>query len=57
MIDRRSVIRGLAVLSQTGFDAERACRLMGDYAVSNAFIPPTALKMLRAVPMGRVGTM
>ncbi len=33
-----------------GFDAERVCRLMGDYAVSNAFIPPTALKMLRAVP-------
>ncbi|MDJ0776761.1 MAG: acyl-CoA synthetase [Gammaproteobacteria bacterium] len=33
-----------------GFDAERVCRLMGDYSVSNAFIPPTALKMLRAVP-------
>ncbi len=33
-----------------GFDAERVCRLMGDYGVSNAFIPPTALKMLRALP-------
>ncbi len=30
-----------------GFDAERVCRLMSDYAVTNAFIPPTALKMLR----------
>ena len=33
-----------------GFDAERACRLMTDYAVTNAFIPPTALKMLRSLP-------
>jgi acetyl-CoA synthetase len=33
-----------------GFDAERVCRLMGDYGVTNAFIPPTALKMLRALP-------
>jgi len=33
-----------------GFDAERVCRLMADYGVTNAFIPPTALKMLRAVP-------
>jgi acetyl-CoA synthetase len=33
-----------------GFDAERVCRLMADYAVTNAFIPPTALKMLRALP-------
>jgi len=33
-----------------GFDADRACRLMTDYAVTNAFIPPTALKMLRALP-------
>ncbi len=34
----------------SGFDPERVCRLMQDYAVSNAFIPPTALKMLRAIP-------
>ncbi len=33
-----------------GFDPERVCRLMEDYAVTNAFIPPTALKMLRALP-------
>jgi len=33
-----------------GFDAERVCRLMRDYAVTNAFIPPTALKMLRVLP-------
>ena len=31
-----------------GFDPERVCRLMADYAVTNAFIPPTALKMLRS---------
>ena len=33
-----------------GFDPERVLRLMTDYAVTNAFIPPTALKMLRALP-------
>lgn len=33
-----------------GFDPERVCRLMADYAVTNAFIPPTVLKMLRALP-------
>ena len=33
----------------SGFDAERVYRLMQDYRVTNAFIPPTALKMLRAV--------
>ena len=33
-----------------GFDPERVVRLMVDYAVTNAFIPPTALKMLRALP-------
>ncbi len=33
-----------------GFDAERVCKLMGDYAVTNTFIPPTALKMLRVLP-------
>ncbi|MEP0234060.1 AMP-binding protein [Roseibium sp.] len=31
------------------FDPERAFRLMQDEGVRNAFIPPTALKMLRAV--------
>ena len=31
------------------FDVERACDLMSRYRVRNAFIPPTALKMLRQV--------
>ncbi len=42
--------RPIVAYEGSGFDAERACRLMADYAVSNAFIPPTALKMLRALP-------
>ncbi len=33
-----------------GFDPERAVALLEDYHISNAFIPPTALKMLRSVP-------
>ena len=37
-----------------GFDVERVCRLMADYAVTNAFIPPTALKMLRALPNSKL---
>ena len=32
-----------------GFDPERVSELMGKYSVTNAFIPPTALKMLRSV--------
>ena len=32
------------------FDPERACDLLAKYRVRNAFIPPTALKMLRQVP-------
>ena len=32
------------------FDPEGAFALMADLAVRNAFIPPTALKMLRAIP-------
>lgn len=31
------------------FDPEKACHLMQKYAVTNAFIPPTALKMMRQV--------
>ena len=31
------------------FDPERACHLVNNYQVKNAFIPPTALKMLRQV--------
>jgi acetyl-CoA synthetase len=43
---------GMPILAYegSGFDPERVCRLMSDYAVSNAFIPPTALKMLRVLP-------
>jgi acetyl-CoA synthetase len=40
---------GVPVLGTTGrrFDPERACRLLARYRVRNAFIPPTALKMMR----------
>ena len=38
-----------------GFDPDRVCRLMSDYAVTNTFIPPTALKMLRALPELKAG--
>jgi acetyl-CoA synthetase len=31
------------------FDAEKACTLLAKYRVRNAFIPPTALKMMRQV--------
>ncbi|OQW52617.1 AMP-binding protein [Candidatus Raskinella chloraquaticus] len=33
------------------FDPDRAYGLMADFAVRNAFIPPTALKMLRTAPL------
>ena len=32
------------------FDPERTCRLLAKYRVRNAFIPPTALKMLMQLP-------
>jgi acetyl-CoA synthetase len=35
------------------FDPEEAFALMARFAVRNAFIPPTALRMLRAVPNAR----
>jgi acetyl-CoA synthetase len=43
---------GLPVIAQRtgGFDPEAAFALMAEQKVRNAFIPPTALKMLRAVP-------
>ncbi len=43
---------GMPVLAYEGgrFDPERMCALIGKYSVTNAFIPPTALKMLRAIP-------
>ncbi len=42
---------GRPVLGYEGgrFDPEKACDLMARYRVRNAFIPPTALKMLRQV--------
>jgi acetyl-CoA synthetase len=42
---------GVPVLGTVGgrFDPEQACRLMGKYRVRNAFIPPTAMKMLMQV--------
>jgi len=33
-----------------GFDPERMCRVMAENNVRNAFIPPTALKMMAQVP-------
>jgi acetyl-CoA synthetase len=35
------------------FDPELAFRLLADQGIRNAFIPPTALRMLRAVPRPR----
>jgi acetyl-CoA synthetase len=32
------------------FDPEAACRLMAEEGVTNAFIPPTALRLMRAAP-------
>jgi acetyl-CoA synthetase len=42
---------GMPVLAYDGgkFDPERALHLMAKYRVRNAFIPPTALKMMRQV--------
>jgi acetyl-CoA synthetase len=42
---------GVPVLGYAGgrFDPEQACKLMGKYGVRNAFIPPTAIKMLMQV--------
>jgi acetyl-CoA synthetase len=43
---------GVPVVARKGdkFDPEEAFRLMADHGVRNTFIPPTALRMLRAVP-------
>ncbi len=41
--------RPIVALEGGKFDPERACRMMEKYAVTNAFIPPTALKMIRKV--------
>ena len=46
---------GLPVVPSTasGFDPERAFDLMERWGVANAFLPPTALKMMRAVEQPR----
>ncbi len=46
-----SLYYGVPVLGFDGgkFDPEKACYLLEKYQVRNAFIPPTALKMLRQV--------
>ncbi len=46
-----SLSYGVPILAYegVGFDPERAAALMDQYHVTNAFIPPTALKMLRSV--------
>ncbi len=43
---------GVPVLAQPAarFEPEAAFRLIADHAVTTVFLPPTALKMLRAVP-------
>lgn len=43
---------GRPILAYEGgkFDAERVCHLLEKYKVTNAFIPPTALKMMRQIP-------
>ena len=45
---------GVPVLAHRAakFDAEEAFRLMARHQVRNAFLPPTALKMMRQVPAG-----
>ncbi|MHB8763530.1 MAG: AMP-binding protein, partial [Deferrisomatales bacterium] len=46
---------GVPVLAHRArkFDPEEACRLMGRYRVRNAFLPPTALKLLQQVASPR----
>lgn len=46
---------GIPVVGQAAakFDPEAAFQLMADHGIRNTFIPPTALKMLRAVPNPR----
>ena len=54
-----SLFHGVPVLAHRmmKFDPDHAFRLMAAHGVRNAFLPPTALKMLRAVPdPGRFGT-
>ena len=47
-----SWLHGVPVLAHrfSKFDPEQAFKLMQDYQVKNAFLPPTALKIMRQVP-------
>jgi acetyl-CoA synthetase len=47
-----SLVHGVTVVAHrmAKFDPEQALRLMAHYRVRNAFLPPTALRMLRQVP-------
>ena len=47
-----TLYHGMPILGYEGgkFDAEKACALMDTYQVRNAFLPPTAIKMLMQVP-------
>jgi acetyl-CoA synthetase len=46
---------GVAVVARpvTRFEPEEAFRLMADFGIRNAFVPPTALRMLRSVERPR----
>ena len=45
-----SLYYGVPILGYSGkFDPEKACALMQKYAIRNAFLPPTAIKMLMQV--------
>lgn len=50
-----SLHHGVAVVARKAekFEPEEALRLIADHAVANAFVPPTALRMLRTVARPR----
>ena len=54
-----ALLLGVPVVSSPGqkFDPEMACRIMAEMDVRNAFIPPTALRLMKSVddPRGRYG--
>jgi acetyl-CoA synthetase len=52
---RAPLFRDSSVLADRGrkFDAEEAFALMARHGVRNAFLPPTALKMMRQIPKPR----
>lgn len=51
-----TLIHGRAIVAASAqrFDPEQAVELMHRHRVRNAFIPPTALRMMRALPADRV---